>query len=224
MRIVIIEDHPVVREGVKRILSGSEFTVVGEAADGEEALTVVQKTPFDLVLLDMTLPKTDGFQLLKQLRMQMPTKPVLVLSLHSADEYAARVLRAGAAGYVTKDADSTELLIALRKVARGGRYTSPAVAEEIALGMLDQKDRPATEILSRREYQILSMISWGRTVTEIAGDLNLSVKTVSTYRTRLLEKLSLRNNGELTRYAIRHNVEGPPPPTEAAPSLPSEAS
>jgi two-component system invasion response regulator UvrY len=209
-RVVIVEDHPIVREGIKRLLPAPEFTVVGEASDGEEALNTIRTAPCDLVILDISLPKKDGMDVLKSVRAEMPALPVLVMSVHSEDDYAAYCLRAGAAGYVTKGAGTSDLLLALRKVARGSRYTSPALAEKIALGMLDQRDRPAKEILSRREFQILTMISWGRTVTEIARELNLSVKTVSTYRSRLLEKLSLRNNGELTRYAIRQKVEPPP--------------
>jgi DNA-binding NarL/FixJ family response regulator len=213
-RVVIVEDHPIVREGIKRLLPAPEFTVVGEASDGEEALNTIRTSPCDLVILDISLPKKDGMDVLKSIRAEMPALPVLVMSVHSEDDYAGYCFRAGAAGYVMKDARTSDLLYALRKVARGSRYTSPELAEKIALGMLDRKDRPAKEILSRREFQILTMISWGRTVTEIARELNLSVKTVSTYRSRLLEKLSLRNNGELTRYAIRHQVEPPPmPPT-----------
>jgi two-component system, NarL family, invasion response regulator UvrY len=206
-RVVIVEDHPTVREGVKRILSGgTEFSVVGEAADGEEALDILRNTPCDVVILDITLPKKDGLEVLSQMKLEMPGKPVLVLSMHPEDEYASRMLHAGAHGYITKDAACADLLGALRKVARGGRYMSSALAEKVALGVLDYRERPAADLLSRREYQILAMISSGETVTEIANELNLSVKTVSTYRSRILEKLALRNNAELTRYAIKQQV------------------
>ena len=215
-RVVIVEDHPTVREGVKRILSGeTEFSVVGEAADGEEALDILRNTPCDVVILDITLPKKDGLEVLSQMKLEMPGKPVLVLSMHPEDEYASRMLRAGAHGYITKDAACSDLLGALRKVAHGGRYMSSALTEKVALGVLDYRERPAADLLSRREYQILAMISSGKTVTEIANELNLSVKTVSTYRSRILEKLALRNNAELTRYAIKQQVSLPPLPEVA---------
>ena len=207
-RVVIIDDHLVVREGVKRILStvATEFAVVGEAADGEEALKVLRNTPCDVVLLDISLPRLDGFEVLKVLKAEMPHMLALILSIGSEDEYAHRALRLGAAGYLTKNSAVTDLVAALRKVVRGGRYVSPSLAEKLALGTLDGMNRPVAELLSPREYQILSMISAGKRIGDIANDLHLSVKTISTYRSRILEKLSLRNTAEITRYAIKHEM------------------
>jgi two-component system, NarL family, invasion response regulator UvrY len=206
-RVVVVDDHPVVREGLKRIIAESpEFTIAGEAGDGEEALKVVREVPCDVVLLDITLPKKNGLEVLKQLKTEQPRTPVIVLSMHSEDEYAIRMLRSGAAGYLTKESTPAHLVTAIRKVLRGGRYVSTALAEKLAFNLQSDMDRPAHEALSDREYQILCMLSSGKTVSEIAADLSLSVKTISTYRVRVLEKLRLKNNAELTRYAIKQGL------------------
>lgn len=207
LRVIVVDDHPVVREGLKRIISESnELSVAAEASDGEEALQTVRNHPCDVVLLDISLPKKSGLEVLKHIRSEQPRLPVLILSMHSEDEYAVRMLRAGASGYLTKESTSTSLISAIRKVVRGGRYVSPALAERLAFDLQTDADRPAYEALSDREYQILCMLSGGKTVSEIAAELALSVKTISTYRVRVLEKLRLKNNAELMRYAIKQGL------------------
>ena len=207
LRVVVVDDHPVVREGLKRIISESnELSVAAEACDGEEALQTIRNHPSDVVLLDISLPKNSGLEVLKHLRTEQPRLPILILSMHSEDEYAVRMLRAGASGYLTKESTASSLISAIRKVVRGGRYVSPALAERLAFDLQTDSDRPAYETLSDREYQILCMLSGGKTVSEIASELTLSVKTISTYRVRVLEKLRLKNNAELMRYAIKQGL------------------
>jgi DNA-binding NarL/FixJ family response regulator len=207
LRVVVIDDHPVVREGLKRIISENPgMAVAGEAADGAEAMRVVGTTPCDVVLLDISLPNTGGIDVLKQLHMESPRLPVLVLSMHSEDQYAIRMLKAGAAGYLTKDAAPARLVQAIRKVVKGGKYVSPTLAEKLATELDYDNKRAPHEMLSDREYQVLCMIAQGKTVTEIAAQLGLSVKTVSTYRVRILEKLKMKNNAEITRYAIKEGL------------------
>jgi len=204
LRVVVVDDHPVVREGLKRIITESnELCVAAEAGDGEEALNAVRTHPCDVVLLDITLPKRNGLEVLKQIRQEQPRLPVLILSMHAEDEYAVRMLRAGASGYLNKESTPTNLVTAIRKVVRGGKYVSAALAERLAFHLQTDLDRPPHEILSDREFQVLCMLASGGTVSEIALDLKLSIKTVSTYRVRVLEKLRLKNNSELTRYAIK---------------------
>jgi two-component system, NarL family, invasion response regulator UvrY len=205
-RVIVIDDHPVVREGLKKIILDGSLQIAGEAADGEEALNVVRNNPCDVVLLDITLPKKNGLEVLKQIKAELPRIPVLVLTMHSEDEYAVRMLRAGASGYLTKESTPTNLVAAIRKVVRGGRYVSPTLAEKLAFDLHADSDRPLHELLSDREYQILTMLSSGKTVSEIAAELALSVKTISTYRVRVLEKLQLKNNAEMTRYAIKEGL------------------
>lgn len=207
LRVVVVDDHPVVREGLKRIISESnELSVAAEASDGEEALQTIRNQPCDVVLLDISLPKKSGLEVLKHVRAEQPRLPILILSMHSEDEYAVRMLRAGASGYLTKESTGSSLISAIRKVVRGGRYVSPALAERLAFDLQTDSERPAYEALSDREYQILCMLSAGKTVSEIAGELALSVKTISTYRVRVLEKLRLKNNAELMRYAIKQGL------------------
>jgi DNA-binding NarL/FixJ family response regulator len=207
LRVVVVDDHPVVREGLRRIISESnELSVAAEAGDGEEALQTVRSTPCDCVLLDVSLPRKSGLEVLKQIRSEQPRLPILILSMHSEDEYAIRMMRAGASGYLTKESTSSNLISAIRKVVRGGRYVSPALAERLAFDLQTDSERPAYEALSDREYQTLCMLSGGKTVSEIATELGLSVKTISTYRVRVLEKLQLKNNAELMRYAIKQGL------------------
>jgi len=207
LRVVVVDDHPVVREGFKRIITESPgFFVAGEASDGAEALQVVEKNPCDVVVLDISMPQKGGLDVLKQLKTQMPRLPVLVLSMHSEDQYAVRVLKAGASGYLTKDAAPAQLVNALRKVVRGGKYVSASLAEKLATELDLDNDKPMHETLSDREYQVLCMLASGKTGTEIANELTLSVKTISTYRARILEKLKMKNNAEITRYAIKEGL------------------
>jgi len=207
IKVVVVDDHAVVREGIKRIVSESGgMTVSGEASDGHEAIRVIKNQPCDVVLLDITMPNKSGLDVLKELHAALPRLPVLVLSMHPEDQYAVRVLRAGASGYVTKDSAPAKLVHAIRKVVRGGKYVSPSLAEKLVYDLGTDTARPAYEILSDREYQVLCMIASGKTVTDVAEELALSVKTISTYRVRLLEKLNMKNNAELTRYAIKEGL------------------
>ena len=207
INVVVVDDHAVVREGLKRIVSESGgMTVSGEASDGHEAIRVIKNQPCDVVLLDITMPNKSGLDVLKELHAASPRLPVLVLSMHPEDQYAVRVLRAGASGYVTKDSAPAKLVQAIRKVVRGGKYVSPSLAEKLVYDLGTDTAKPVHEILSDREYQVLCMIASGKTVTEVAQELALSVKTISTYRVRLLEKLNMKNNAELTRYAIKEGL------------------
>lgn len=207
INVCVVDDHAVVREGLKRIITENQgMSVTAEAADGREALRVIRNKPCDVVVLDITMPDKSGLDVLKQLRTDSPELPVLVLSVHAEDQYAVRVLRAGAAGYLTKESAPAKLVQAIRTVVRGGKYMSPAIVDK----MLTQNQRdPAQtlhESLSDREYQVLCLIASGKTVSTIAEHLSLSVKTVSTYRVRILEKLDMKTNAELTHYAIREGL------------------
>ena len=207
IKVVVVDDHAVVREGLKRIVSESGGMVVsGEAADGQEAMRVIKSEPCDVVLLDISMPNKSGLDVLKELHAESPRLPVLVLSMHPEDQYAVRVLRAGAAGYVTKESAPAKLVQAIRKVVRGGKYVSPSLAERLVFDLGTDTDKAPHESLSDREYQVLCMIASGKTVTMIAEELALSVKTISTYRVRIIEKLNMKNNAELTRYAIKEGL------------------
>jgi DNA-binding NarL/FixJ family response regulator len=191
------------REGLKRIIAENPgMAVTSEAADGIEAVKVIQSEPCDVVLLDITIPYKSGLDVLKQIHLESPH----LLSMHPEDQYAVRVLRAGAAGYLTKESAPTKLVQAIRKVVRGGKYVSSTLAEKLIYDLNSDSVKAPYEILSDREYQVLCMIASGKTVTMIAGELSLSVKTVSTYRVRVLEKLNMKNNAELTRYAIKEGL------------------
>jgi len=206
IRVCVVDDHAIVREGLKRIISENPgMAVTAEAGDGNEALQVLQSKPCDVVVLDITMPNKSGLDVLKELHAQSPRLPVLILSVHAEDQYALRVLRAGASGYLTKESAPAKLVQAIRKVVRGGKFVSPAIADKL---VYDKKDsgRALHEILSDREYQVLCMIASGKTVTMIAEELALSVKTISTYRVRILEKLEMKNNAELTHYAIKEGL------------------
>lgn len=207
IKVVVVDDHAVVREGLKRIISENPgMAVTGEAGDGHEAMRVIKSQPCDIVLLDITMPNKSGLDVLKQLQAESPRLPVLVLSMHSEDQYAVRVLRAGAAGYLTKESAPAKLVQAIRKVVRGGKYVSPALAEKLVCDLDSNSTRAPHEILSDREYQVLCMIASGKTVSRIAEELALSVKTISTYRVRILQKVNMNNNAELTRYAIKEGL------------------
>ena len=207
IKVVVVDDHAVVREGLKRIISENPgMAVTGEAGDGNEALRVIQSEPCDVVLLDITMPDKSGLDVLKQLHAESPRLPVLVLSMHSEDQYAVRVLRAGAAGYLTKESAPAKLVQAIRKVVRGGKYVTSTLAEKLVVGLDSDPSKAPHQILSDREYQVLCLIASGKTVGQIAEELALSVKTISTYRVRMLEKLNMKNNAELTRYAIKDGL------------------
>jgi two-component system, NarL family, invasion response regulator UvrY len=206
-RILLVDDHPVVRQGIKQVLSGAFHpALVGEAANAEEGLSEVRNTEWDVMVLDLTLPGMSGMDLLKDLRRERPALPVLVLSMHPPDQFARRAMNAGASGYLTKDSAPTELVKAVGEVMAGRVYMNPAVAEELALHQQPERSQRPHEVLSDREYQVLRMIASGLTVSQISARLTLSVKTISTYRARVLEKMNLRSNAELMRYALRSGL------------------
>jgi len=207
IRALIADDHAVVRQGLKQILGDTpEMVVAGEATNGQEVLDKVRAETWDVVVLDISLPDRSGLDILKQLRSERPKLPVLVLSMHSEDQYAMRVLKAGASGYLTKDSAPDELVKAIRKVVSGGRYVSSFLAEKLAFEIGTDSSRLPHETLSDREFQVLRLIAAGKSVTEIAAELYLSVKTVSTYRARLLEKMNLGTNAELMHYAMQNHL------------------
>ncbi len=207
IKIIIADDHPIVRAGMKQIISeASDLKVADEAGDGRQLLHKIRTENFDVVILDITMPHIDGLDVLKQLKIEKPKMPVIILSIHPESQYALRVLKAGAAGYVTKTSAPDELINAIRKVNRGGKYISPSIAEKLAFQLEANFEEMPHEALSDREYQVLCMLASGKTVTEIADELALSVKTVSTYRSRILEKMSMKNNAELIHYAVQNKL------------------
>jgi len=207
IKIIIADDHPIVRAGMKQIISeASDLMVADEASDGRQLLTKIRKENFDVVILDISMPHMDGLDVLKQLKIEMPKLPVIVLSIHPEDQYALRVLKAGASGYVTKVSAPDELINAVRKVCRGGKYISPSIAEKLAFQLDANFEVMPHESLSDREYQVLCLLASGKTVTDIADELALSVKTVSTYRARILEKMNMKNNAELIHYAVQNRL------------------
>jgi DNA-binding NarL/FixJ family response regulator len=207
MRALLVDDHAVVRRGVRTLLEESFPGLdVGEAGQPHEAIALVDHEPWDFVLLDLALPGRGGLETLKEIKRARPALPVLVLSMHPEAQYAARALRDGAAGYVTKDSAPETIVAAVRKVLAGGTYVSDALAETLARALRAGEGRPAHERLSDRELEVLRGIAAGKRVKEIAGQLSLSEKTVSTYRARLLEKLDLRTNEQLVQYARREGL------------------
>jgi len=195
------------REGLKQLLvAAGDLDVVGEARDGHEVLQQVRALDFDVLLLDMSMPGKSGMDLIKQVKSEKPRLRILVLSMHQEHQYAVRAIKAGASGYLTKESASTLLVSAIRKVAGGGAFISAEVAEQLALGAMPHSDGPPHGTLSDREYQIFLLLASGKTVTEIATQLNLSDKTVSTHKARLLEKLNIGNQTELVHYALRHRL------------------
>jgi len=207
LHMMLVDDHPIVRRGIRDILADAfPGAVVQEVGSGSEAIALSGHRRWDIVILDLTLPDGSGLDVLKRMRERQARVPVLVLSMHAADQFARRVIAAGASGYLTKDTADLELVTAVTRVIRGGKYFGPEVLEHAALGMHPDRDDRPHERLSDREYQVLRMIGSGRTVSEIANELVLSVKTVSTYRARVLEKMEMRTNAELTHYAVRHRL------------------
>jgi DNA-binding NarL/FixJ family response regulator len=207
IRILVADDHAVVREGVRRILADTtDLRVVGEACTGPEVIAQVATQPLDIVLLDISLPGRNGLDVLQHLKHAYPTLHALIFSMHPEQQYAVRALKAGAAGYLTKDSLPDELVTAVRQVARGGRYINSALAEHLFLEVTNGGNEPLHTRLSDREYQVLCLLAGGHTITTIATELALSVKTVSTYRTRILEKLQLKTTASLIHYAIRHRL------------------
>jgi DNA-binding NarL/FixJ family response regulator len=208
MKILLTDDHAVVRHGLKQILA-DEFkqATFGEARNAQEALNKVWKEKWDVVVLDITMPGRSGLEVLREIKKTKPKLPVLVLSMHPEGQFAVRVLKRGASGYMTKESAPEELVGAIKKVLAGGRYVSPSVAEKLANYLSGgEAQKSPQEKLSDREFQVLRLIASGKIVSEIAKDLSLSVKTISTYRARILEKMEMKNNAELMHYAMQHQL------------------
>jgi DNA-binding NarL/FixJ family response regulator len=208
VRILIADDHAVVREGLKRFLADiPDLTIAGEAGTGKEVLARVREQDWDVVLLDLNLPDLSGIEVLKRIKHDKQSLPVLIFSMFSEDEYAITALDAGAAGYLAKDSPPEQILAAIRRVTSGGRYVSPALAEKLLAGNVPARQTAPHDRLSPREFEILLFLSRGIPLTEIGERLHLSVKTVSTYRARVLEKLDMHSNAELARYVLQHKLD-----------------
>jgi len=211
IRIVVADDHTIVREGLKQLLSAtSDLSVVGEAQNGQEALERVRALDFDVLLLDMSMPGKSGIELIKQVRAEKPKLRILVLSMHEEEQYAVRAIKAGAAGYLTKESATAQLVSAIRKVAGGGAFITDSVAQQLALGAMPQAEGPPHSALSDREFQVFRELVSGKAVSDIAAQLNLSVKTVSTHKARIMQKMNMNNPAELIRYAIHHRLVDDP--------------
>ena len=207
IKVLIVDDHPLIREGMKQILlADRDIVVAGEASTASELMEILNKGKFDLVLLDIALPDSGGLDLLKRIKTEFPHLPALVLSMYKEEEYAIRALRAGAAGYIVKETAPTQLVAAIRKAVSGGKHISPLLAEQLATTMESGFKETPHQSLSDRELQILLMIGSGKTPTEIAEELSLSIKTISTYRTRILEKMRMENTSQLMHYVLKHNL------------------
>lgn len=207
IRILVADDHPVVRSGLRQMFDKHpELRIAGEATTSQQVVEQVRRGQWDVVILDLALPPDGGMEALKQIKELAPTLPVLILSIYPEEELAIRMLRLGADGYVTKGAEADVLVPALQKVARGGRYVSPAVNEQLLASVGSRATPHPRDALTDREHEVLRLLGRGRTISDIARELKLSVKTVSTYRSRLLEKLNVRTTGELIRYAITNKL------------------
>jgi DNA-binding NarL/FixJ family response regulator len=209
IKILIADDHPIVRAGFKQVISDTpDMLVADEAGNGQEVLNYIRKKDYDCVLLDISMPGRSGLEILKDLKSEKPKLPVLILSIYPEEQYAIRALRAGAAGYMTKAGAPHELIAAIRKISEGGKYISESLAEKLTYYLDGDASRPPHETLSDREYQVMLMIASGKTVTQIAEELCLSVKTISTYRAHILEKMRMKNNAEITLYAVQNKLVG----------------
>jgi DNA-binding NarL/FixJ family response regulator len=209
IRLVIADDHAIVREGLKRIVAEAQgLQVEAEAADGGEVMKLVREREFDLLVLDLSMPGRSGMELIKLVKAQRPKLRILVLSMHQETQYAVRAIKSGASGYLTKESAPGELVQAIRKIAAGGAYVSAEVAEQLALGAMPGSDKPPHSTLSDREFEVFRRLVAGSSVTEIAAALNLSVKTVSTHKANLMQKLGVSNQSDLVRYSIRHGLAG----------------
>jgi two-component system invasion response regulator UvrY len=207
IKVVIVDDHAILRRGLTQIITESaDMQVVGEADSSAAAMRLLRENPCNVLLLDITLPDRNGIETLKLVRKEFPKIRVLMLSMHPENQYAVRALKAGAAGYLTKQSAPAQLVSAIRQVQQGRKYVTPAVAEELAQNVDRDADQPLHQTLSNREFQTLCMIASGKSLTDIALQMSLSVKTVSVYRARVLEKMRLKNNAELTHYAIKNQL------------------
>jgi DNA-binding NarL/FixJ family response regulator len=206
-KILVVDDHAVVRQGVKQILNEQfQGAVIGEARNAEEMIDRIRKFPWDIVVLDVGMPGKSGLDALKDLKQVSPKLPVLVLSAYPEDQLARRMLKAGASGYLTKDSAPNELVQALRKILGGGKFVSASMAELLVANLNEQTERPLHELLSDREYQVMCLIAVGKSLKEIADDLCVGISTINTYRARILEKMQLKNNTELTHYALQNGL------------------
>lgn len=207
IRLVLADDHTIVREGLKQLLGAAgDLQVVGEAQNGHEVIERIRELDFDVLLLDMSMPGKSGIELIRQVHAEKPKLRILVLSMHEEHQYAVRAIRAGAAGYLTKESASRQLVDAIRKVAAGGAFISSEVAQQLALGAMPGASGPLHATLSDREFQIFQLIASGKSVSDIAERLNLSVKTVSTHKSNILQKMNMSTQAELIRYALTHRL------------------
>jgi two-component system invasion response regulator UvrY len=207
VNVFIADDHALIREGLKKTLKGEpDLVVTGEASNAHELLQALRQQPVDVILLDISMPGESGLDALKELKQQYPHLPVLILSVHPEHRFAVRALKAGAAGYVTKDTAVEELVQAIRKIVTGGKYVSVSLAEKLVEELESKGDKLPHENLSDREFQVMRMLAAGKTRNEIADELSISLSTVNTYRNRILEKMRMQNNADLTRYAIEHGL------------------
>ena len=207
IKILIADDHAIVRKGLKQILSGThDMVVAAEAGSGHEVMEKIGKGDYDLVVLDIAMPGRSGLDILKEIKSQKPKLPVLILSMYPEEQYAVRVLKAGASGYLTKESAPDELIKAIRQISYGRKYVSSSLAEKLALDLEVDIEKPPHEALSDREYEVMCMIASGKRIKEIAKRLSLSEKTISTYRSRILEKMGMKTNAELTHYAIKNKL------------------
>lgn len=209
IRVLIADDHTIVRDGIKQLLAETDDLIVqGEACNGVELMQKVRDDHWDVLLMDLSMPGRNGIELIRYIKTESPKLPIVVLSMHTEDQYAVRTFQAGASGYLTKESASSQLVAALRKVACGGLYVSAKIAEKLAMGVMPSSENLPHENLSNREYQIFQMIAGGSKVSEIARALSLSVKTVSTHKTRILQKMDLHSTADLVRYALQHQLLG----------------
>jgi len=207
MKILIVDDHEIVRKGFKQVISRmKDMTISGEASTGEEAIQKIKKENFDVVVLDLSLPDKSGVEVLMEIKRIKPNLPILVFTIHSERQYAIQLIKAGASGYITKDAPTELIIQALHKISEGKKFITPSVAEEIANALEKGETRLPHELLSQRELVVLMGIYQGKSLKEIASQLFLSEKTISTYRYRILEKMGMHSNAELIRYVDKHNL------------------
>jgi two-component system invasion response regulator UvrY len=207
IEILIADDHPIVREGFKQVISETDDMIVAdEASNGQEVLALVRKREYDLILLDISMPGRSGLEVLKELKSEYQKLPVLILSIYPEEQYAVRAFRAGASGYLTKASAPNELISAIRKIVHGGRYVSESLAEKLTYYLDEDVSKPLHDLLSDREYQVMLMLGSGKTVKEVAEILFLIVKTISTYRSHILEKMKMKNNAEITLYVVKNKL------------------
>lgn len=207
IKIFIADDHAIVRKGLKQIISETPDMIVSEEADnGLEALEKISENNYDVILLDISMPGKNGLEILRLVRRKKPKLPVLMLSVHPEEQYAIRSLRAGASGYLTKESAPDELIAAIRKISKGGKFVNASLAEKLISELEIYVEKPSHETLSDREYQVMCMSAMGKTLKEIAQELSLSIQTVSTYRTRILEKMNMNSIAEVIRYAVKHGL------------------